>query len=215
MNKRIFYRQYRNILRNLNKVLEFFSPLDREFRCVYPMIQPIEGLLKSPRQEKWLFKSARRLANYATIVEIGSYKGRSTVSLAFGCRKNNGHVYAIDTFNGNQVDFFERGFVSVFQDNIKKCGLTNYVTPLVGYSKDIAKEWKHPINMLFIDGSHEYSDVLNDFECFFPFVNRGGLIAFHDVDPSWPGVTKVWQEIVAPKLTKVSYVSNLAYGYKK
>jgi predicted O-methyltransferase YrrM len=215
MIKQVLYRQYRKLRRMGLKINESFSPAEREFRRVYPLIEPIEGLLRSPWQEKWLFKSARSLPYSANIVEIGSFKGRSTSSLAFGCRSNHCHVYAIDTFNGNQVDFFERGFLSAFKANIEHCRLTSFVTPIVGLSTELAGEWNKPINLLFIDGSHDYLDVLNDLENFFPFVVRGGMIAFHDVDPSWPGVVQVWQENALPKLTRVAQISNLAYGYKK
>jgi predicted O-methyltransferase YrrM len=213
--KEIVYQKYRTLRRSTLKSVEGLSPSEQEFRQVYPLIDPIEGLLKSPRQEKWLFKSARALPKDSIIVEIGSFKGRSTASLAFGCRKNGSHVYAIDTFNGNKVDFFERAFLPVFQSNMDRCGLTDYVTPLVGFSEEVVKTWNKPIHMLFIDGSHKYEDVLADFESFYPFVVPGGKIAFHDVHPSWPGVVRVWQENAIPRLSRVYQVSNLAYGIKR
>jgi cephalosporin hydroxylase len=36
-------------------------------------------------------------------------------------------------------------------------------------------------DLLFIDGSHVYEDVLSDYEVFAPLVASGGLIALHDI----------------------------------
>src|SRR4051812_35292618 len=68
------------------------------FARSWPLIDSVEGLLVSPLQEFWLFKTARSLPRQAVIVEIGSFKGRSTVTLALACRGTGRRVYAIDTF---------------------------------------------------------------------------------------------------------------------
>lgn len=47
-------------------------------------------------------------------------------------------------------------------------------------SYEIAKTWKQTIDILFIDGSHTYKDVQQDYILFSPFVRRDGLILFHD-----------------------------------
>jgi predicted O-methyltransferase YrrM len=37
------------------------------------------------------------------------------------------------------------------------------------------------IDFLFIDGDHRYRGVKADFEAYMPFVNEGGIVAFHDI----------------------------------
>jgi predicted O-methyltransferase YrrM len=55
------------------------------------------------------------------------------------------------------------------------------------------------IDFLFIDGDHSYLGVKKDFELYAPLVKRGGIIAFHDIVPSFlcpeVKVHKFWNEI--------------------
>jgi len=216
------------------QVVQRVDPEERGFRRVWPFIESIDGFLVSPVQERWLFRTARALPDGATIVEIGSFKGRSTCSLAYGCRGTNKHVYAIDTFSGNDVDFRPRevllggrkegscaplshdgDFFDDFLNNITKCGLTAYVTPIRGRSSEVGKTWDRPIHLLFIDGSHQYEDVLKDFEIFYPHVAPGGIIAFHDVVHTWPGPLKVWEEVASRILSEAGRCSTIAFGKKR
>ena len=55
------------------------------------------------------------------------------------------------------------------------------------------------VDFLYIDGDHSYEGVRKDFEMYSGLVQRGGLIAFHDICqyPSIPsyGVDRFWLEI--------------------
>lgn len=59
------------------------------------------------------------------------------------------------------------------------------------------------VDLLFIDGDHTYAGVKKDFELYAPFVNKGGIIALHDILMNSPKdrleVRPFWDEI------KVSY----------
>jgi hypothetical protein len=134
-------------------------------------------------------------------------------------------VFAIDTFQGNGSDFapgttlsngevFNEPFFEIFNRNIDKNGLTPYVTPIKDTSGEVGKHWDRPIDFLFIDASHDYVDVLADFETFFPHVVPGGVVAFHDVLPDWPGPFKVWQEVAPRFLHDTGHCSTLAFGRK-
>lgn len=186
------------------------------FEKVEEKIYAVEGLLV-PGQERWLFEAARALPDGATILEIGGYKGRSTCSLAFGCVSTRKHVFTIDTFRGNESDFTGEGrtdFFDEWRNNIKRNGLVEYVTPLVGFSSEVAKTWSRPIHLLFIDGSHQYADVLTDFNNFYPYVVPGGLVALHDVEAGHPGPLKVWNEQAKKRLVDIGRCSTLAFGRK-
>jgi len=190
------------------------SPGKRAFRKARPLIQAVEGLLP-PAHQHWLFMAARRLPNDATIVEVGSYKGRSTLCLALACKGTRKHVYSIDTFNGNESDFTGPGRRSFFSDwkaNIARNQLDACVTPIVSDSREAAKGWDRPINLLFIDGSHVYEDAPGDFDGFFPKVKKGGVVAMHDVG-SHEGATRAWRERMH-LLTGTGSCSTLAYGTK-
>jgi predicted O-methyltransferase YrrM len=191
------------------------------FAYAYRKIRTIEGFL-STGQEKWLFSAVRSLPNSATVVEIGAYLGRSTASLALACRGTNRHIFSIDIFEGVYDDVrntvwqksFERNFLAEWCENMKRAHVTDHVTPLMGQSADIGRDWSKPINLLFIDGSHQYTDVVTDFETFFPHVVEGGIVALHDVTPSWPGPQKAWHGLIVHRLEATGFCGSLAYGRK-
>lgn len=190
------------------------SPAEREFRRIWPIIDAIEGLLVSPDQEHWLFRTARSMPDGAAIVEIGSFKGRSTCCLAYGCRGTKKHVFSVDTFDGNDADFHHRNFFQEFWHNVEECGLTAYVTPVQGRSSEVAKTWANPVHLLFIDGSHQYEDVLADFYGFLPHIVPGGIVALHDVVETWPGPLRAWNDAVKHELVDLGTCTTLAYGTK-
>jgi predicted O-methyltransferase YrrM len=55
-------------------------------------------------------------------------------------------------------------------------------------SDELAVAWKQQIKMnidlLLIDGCHEYTQVFKDFINFLPHMNIGGFVLFHDTNPS-------------------------------
>ena len=55
------------------------------------------------------------------------------------------------------------------------------------------------IDFLFIDGGHEYEDVINDWKNYRKFWDEDGLAAFHDII-EYPEVYKAWQEICSSEL---------------
>lgn len=166
------------------------------FEKVQGRIYEVDGLLV-PGQERWLFEATKSLPDDATIVEIGGYKGRSTCCFAFACVGTRKHVFTIDTFDGNTTDFSGddlRHFFNVWHTNLKRNKLLEHVTPLIGLSQEVAKAWSGPIHLLFIDGSHQYEDVLVDFNAFYPHVVPGGIVALHDVEPKHADCLRVWHE---------------------
>jgi len=47
-----------------------------------------------------------------------------------------------------------------------------------------------PVDLLFIDGDHEFAGVERDFLLYSPFVRSGGLIVFDDANATYPGILK-------------------------
>lgn len=188
----------------------------KDFERVYPLIDQVPGFLKSPQQERWFFTTARLAPEDAIIVEIGSFQGRSTVSFGLGCLGSSKHIYAIDLFEGDNDMYGSGDFQEHFNRHIKLCGVEAHVTALKQHSLKVAAAWNKPIDVLFIDGSHAYEDVKADFEAFYPFVKKGGIIAFHDIKGKWAGVIRYWKEIQnSGLLENFGVVSSLGYGSKR
>jgi glycosyltransferase involved in cell wall biosynthesis len=172
-----------------------------------------------PGQEEYLFNKVRSLPDDAVVVEIGSFKGRSTVAMGYACIGTQRRIYCIDTWDGNDSDFPDRNFFDDWQDAIQNNQLLEYVIPIKSYSHVALKNWVAltggvAIDFIFIDGSHQYLDVLKDFELSFPLVKVNGWIGFHDVISTWPGSERVWHNIAAPCLANHEYSTSLACGQK-
>ncbi|MBN3949754.1 MAG: class I SAM-dependent methyltransferase [Nostoc sp. NMS7] len=188
------------------------------YQNIHDAVESIEGFMVTG-QEEYLFNKVKSLPEDAVIVEIGSFKGRSTVAMAYACIGTKRKIYSIDTWDGNDADFSERQFFEVWQQNVQLNGLEQYVIPLRGYSHDVLNRWdkftnSKAIDFIFIDGSHQYLDVLKDFNLSFSLVKNGGWIAFHDVVPTWPGPQRVWHNIAKLRLINHEYSSTLACGQK-
>jgi len=186
------------------------------FEQVCKYVQNIDGWLYL-EEAKRLFNLARQLPNNALIVEIGSFKGKSTVCLGYACLGSNKKVVAIDLFESNSTNKGDHQceYYKEFLNNIEKNKLNRYIIPIKGNSKEIAQKWAKPIDMIFIDGSHEYQDVLIDFRSFYPFVKKHGVIAFHDVWLTAPGPLLVWTKEARHKLYNIQQCDTLAFGFKE
>jgi hypothetical protein len=70
--------------------------------------------------------------------------------------------------------------------------------------------WDKPIQILFIDGLHDYTNVARDFFQFERWVVPGGYIAFHDYAEYYPGVKSFVNEILASgRYRQVHYVGSM------
>lgn len=142
-----------------------------------PLVMSVEGML-SEDEAAALF----RLASEATgaIVEIGSYRGRSTVALALGSRMGKGYpVYAIDpheTFTEPGGFHFGRADAVAFTQNLIEAGVADLVR--VVQLPASAVVFDEAIALLWIDGDHDAA--LRDFRQFAWKIPLGGRVAFHD-----------------------------------
>lgn len=133
-----------------------------------------------------LYRLARECVGRGVIVEIGSWRGKSTTCLGLGSKAGNGvHVYAVDRHTD--------GTFQEWSENVREAGIEPLVTPLKGLSQELAAEFDEPIELLFIDGAHEYELVRQDFDRWVPKVVEGGVVAMHDT-VGFPGVRKVAEE---------------------
>jgi predicted O-methyltransferase YrrM len=136
------------------------------------LIADIPGWLTDEEGEA-LYELARSCRGDGVIVEIGSWKGKSTVCLGLGSKAGKSlPVYAVDPHADYRF--------GDFKTNIERAGLTELVHPIASLSQAAADAFEQPIELLFVDGSHEYDLVLEDFEKWVPKVVDGGWVVFHD-----------------------------------
>ena len=136
-----------------------------------------------------------------TVVEIGSYCGRSTVVLGSVVKAlyPEGKVFAIDPHKG-RVGALDQGIkggtstLKIFRRNIAGADLNSVVEEIQQHSFEV--KWNRPIGLMLVDGLHDYINVARDFYHFESWVIPGGLIAFHDYADYYPGVKAFVNEIL-------------------
>ncbi len=187
---------------------------------VMEIVHGIDGWL-SPHESRLLYEIARNVPVSGDVVEIGSWKGKSTVALAYGV-KDSGKVRtvaAVDPHEGIVLPGQKQAMestVRAFQRNIKISGVADTVRPYIMTSKQAAKSWNKPVAVLFIDGIHDYTHAREDFESWIPYVADNGVIAFHDCFCGVFGVTRVAQKLLLhpDTILDVGTVGSILYGIK-
>jgi len=71
----------------------------------------------------------------------------------------------------------------ILRATLRRAGLEDSVIPVVGQSPIIAKHWRTPVSLLFIDGGHTMEHATNDYRGWTPHLMPGGILAIHDVFP--------------------------------
>lgn len=133
------------------------------------------------------------------IVEIGSFKGKSTLALAsVAAHYGLGPVVSIDPHNAPSLtDPDLEGRSSSFTDflaTLRTARLEQHVEVHRAFSRDIAKCWNRPIRLLWIDGDHTYRGTKEDFDLFFPYLAEGAIVALHDSLHEFEGPIRVFVE---------------------
>lgn len=167
----------------------------------------VEGLLED-REGLCLYVLARRCARIGNIVEIGSWKGRSTWFLARGLEDAGSphRVVAIDPhLEGTREDF---------EATIARAGIAARVDSRITYSHEVAPSFDEPVGLLWIDGDHSYDAVRRDFDDWFPRLAVGGWIAFHDTVNHWYGPTRLVRELLAHRddLERVGVIGTITFA---
>ncbi len=165
---------------------------------MYQFIDSVSGWLTTAEQTALLHLPALVDHLDGEIVEIGSFKGKSTVALGLGSKwisERKRTIFAIDPFisNGYYTDYFNE-----FHNNILNFRLTNYVSPIKNFSHEAIQDCPGSISALFVDGDHSYLGVKRDIELYAPRVVRGGFIAFHDYTV-YPDVRRAVDELCESK----------------
>lgn len=131
----------------------------------------------------------------AKFVEVGCWKGASTCYLAQEIKNYNKKIelYAVDTWEGSDESQHKleiealggsENLYELFLKNIKMGEVSDIIIPMKMNSQDASQKFlENSLDVVFIDASHKYQDVLNDIKCWYPKVKKGGIIAGHDYLP--------------------------------
>ena len=156
------------------------------------------------------------------IVEIGSHRGKSTCALGCGLRAAGnvtGKIFAIDLWTkGIGKTFSHYSSMQtwrIFNEQVTALGLGNVVQTRMMSSAEAAAKRAKPIDLLFIDASHKYKDVKQDYDLWHKFVPAGGWIAFHDFGTRFKGVDQTVAEAVASGLWEEGKVHDRIWSARR
>jgi len=140
-------------------------------------------------QGRLLYAAATRCRPGGRIVEIGSFRGRSTIVLASAAGPGV-EVVAIDPHAGNDRGPQElEGYAdaartdrAVFEANLAAAGVIERVRHVAAFSDSDAAHGavEGPIDVLYVDGSHRYAPARVDLRAWGGRVADGGTLLIHD-----------------------------------
>lgn len=178
------------------------------------LVMGTEGQI-SLQEAELLYDLAKGVDKNSVIVEIGSFRGRSTVALALGTKSGQGcRIYAIDphfNFTGIKGGKFSEKDMAALYKNLTRANVGDKVAVICLPSLQIAQSWNDKnIGLLWLDGDHKYESVKADFESWLPFLVNGALVVLDDVDCE--DVIRLAQEIEQRKnFSSVNTVGKIKY----
>ncbi|MEP6905270.1 MAG: class I SAM-dependent methyltransferase [Gemmatimonadales bacterium] len=140
----------------------------------------------SEREANFLMAAAALSPVEGANLEIGSFKGRSTICIARICKYYGlGNVVAVDPHTSpSSTDPDLEGQASSFQDfqrNLSDADISDAVEVKRDFSQAVGESWTRPIRFLWIDGDHTYEGAKRDVDIFRRFLVPGSVVAMHDV----------------------------------
>jgi predicted O-methyltransferase YrrM len=173
-------------------------------------VHTLPGMLTAAEVE-CLFKLGQFNDRAGVIVEIGSWKGKSTVALARGAsRVHDEKIYAIDPHGVLPEEGYLQDTSAEFLDNIKRAGVEARVVPMIMTSEAAAQRWDKPIRLLWIDGDHRYEPAKLDFTLWEPFLVEGGILAMHDTIRKNGPKRVLWENVFrSGRFQEIAIVDNI------
>lgn len=157
----------------------------------------IKGFLADDEGDA-LYQFAQSVAGVGPCLEIGSYCGKSTVYIGSACKQTGNVLFAVDHHRGSEEhqageEYHDSDLVDgsnnrvnsfpMFQRTLRLAALEENVIPIVTDSRLLARHWRMPLGMVFIDGGHSHESAMHDCVEWSKHILRGGVLAIHDIFP--------------------------------
>ncbi len=156
----------------------------------------IEGWMTYP-DLLWLYEQGKK---FKSIIEVGSWAGRSSHALLSGGMKQvpASAIICVDTWQGakdpqdlTNTMAKQRDMLGVFKQNV---GMFPNLTIIPKSSMEAAKDFADKsVECVFIDAGHTYEEVLQDIDAWLPKATK--MLCGHDYLPNtWMGVVQAVDE---------------------
>lgn len=172
------------------------NPAERTAR-LFELADRVAGFMPAD-EGRALHEAALHYFDHGTGVEIGTYCGKSTVLLGAAAATRDSVLYTVDHHHGSEEhqpgwEYHDASLIDeatgrfdtlpVFRRTLDDAGLDDNVVAVVGKSSVVARGWRAPLQLLFIDGGHSEAAAQQDFDGWARWVSPGGALIIHDVFP--------------------------------
>jgi predicted O-methyltransferase YrrM len=149
-------------------------------------VRGVEGWL-SDDQARLLFERATAVPAGGRIVEIGSYRGRSAIVMAYGAGGAT-PIVAIDPHAGNDRGPRQiRGTSAegaadseAFHANLERAGVVDAVRHVRRPSQEALHDVDGPVDLVYVDGAHRFGPARADIVRWGKRLRVGGTLLVHD-----------------------------------
>jgi hypothetical protein len=188
---------------------------------IYENFNPLPLDLQGWNGNSSIFSEVIDQVNPKTIIEVGTWKGQSAITMAEHCKSKGleTKIYCVDTWLGS-LEFFDEslgmlssefyrqerdlryvnGYPSVYYQFLSNVVHTNnegLIIPIPNTSIIASRYFKNQnveADLIYIDASHEYDDVSLDLKAYFPLLKSGGIMFGDDYINEWFGVVRAVNE---------------------
>jgi hypothetical protein len=158
----------------------------------------VKGFL-SDKEAKKLQELFLKVHHLGSVLEIGTYCGKSALNFSEVAKDVNGLIYTIDHHTGSEEHqrgeeyhdselFDERlkkfNTLPEFLNNLKSKKMAKFIIPIIDKSQNASNFFSEKISLLFIDGGHSFETALSDYNAWKDKICADGLLVIHDVFPN-------------------------------
>ncbi len=186
---------------------------EKEYRFIKPdrktdALIGIVPIQKLPAIDGWFseleglfYRSLARSVRHGTVVEVGVWKGRSTAFIGAVCQANGTRIICVDSWAGSSDAYNEQYHQALAREDVRGTFRQNMAARGIPIAEmncssseaagRLANEW---VDLVFLDGSHDYRSVRRDAMEWFERLKRGGVLAGHDYNEKHEEVMVAAQE---------------------
>lgn len=159
--------------------------------------------------DPWAEWIAPRIPQGGTYLEIGVFLGASLAKM--GELRPDINLIAVDPWIADPAPGWAG--LGIFAHEVEARGslFLAFIHNMKTFAPDVLRRTRviqgtaatvgllQPVDMIFIDGAHDYASVRADLRAFAPYVRGGGIISGHDYTPDFPGVVDAVDEYLGRK----------------
>ena len=161
-------------------------------------MKDVKGFL-SDKEAKKLQELFLKVHHLGSVLEIGTYCGKSALNFSEVAKDVNGLIYTIDHHTGSEEHqrgeeyhdselFDERlkkfNTLPEFLNNLKLKKMAKFIIPIIDKSQNASNFFSEKISLLFIDGGHSFETALRDYNAWKDKICADGFLVIHDVFPN-------------------------------